>query len=106
IGSSDGSPSWRWGPSCWCWSWGSSMSGARGGSGGTSQSIVRPGGSAVACWREMRPPDVWETASFYTMYHFRPVGRCHIEVCHNLSCPLLGAESLLDHLKGRLRIGG
>jgi len=58
----------------------------------------------VARLLEMRPTDVWETASFYTMYHFRPVGRCHIEVCHNLSCTLLGAESLLDHLKGRLQI--
>ena len=58
----------------------------------------------VAGLLEMRPTDVWETASFYTMYHFRPIGRCHIEVCHNLSCTLLGAESLLDHLKGRLQI--
>ncbi len=58
----------------------------------------------VARLLEMRPTDVWETASFYTMYHFRPIGRCHIEVCHNLSCTLLGAESLLDHLKGRLQI--
>ena len=58
----------------------------------------------VANLLEMRSTDVWETASFYTMYHFRPIGRCHIEVCHNLSCTLLGAESVLDHLKGRLQI--
>jgi len=58
----------------------------------------------IAHLLEMRPTDVWETASFYTMFHFRPMGRCHIEVCHNLSCTLLGAESLLDVLKGRLQI--
>ncbi len=59
----------------------------------------------VATLLEMRPTDVWETASFYTMFHFRPVGRCHIEVCRNLSCTLLGAETLLSHLKGHLQIG-
>ncbi len=58
----------------------------------------------VANLLEMRPTDVWEVASFYTMFHFRPMGRCHIEVCHNLSCSLLGAESLLDHVKERLQI--
>ncbi len=58
----------------------------------------------VATLLEMRPTDVWEVASFYTMFHFRPMGRCHIEVCHNLSCSLLGAESLLDHVKERLQI--
>ena len=58
----------------------------------------------VASLLELRPTDVWETASFYTMYRFRPIGRCHIEVCHNLSCTLLGAGSLLDQLKGRLHI--
>jgi NADH-quinone oxidoreductase subunit F len=58
----------------------------------------------VANLLEMRPTDVWEVASFYTMFHFRSMGRCHIEVCHNLSCSLLGAESLLDHVKERLQI--
>lgn len=58
----------------------------------------------VANLLEMHPTDVWETASFYTMFHFRPMGRCHIEVCHNLSCTVLGAESLLGFLKERLRI--
>ncbi|MEA3509373.1 MAG: NADH-quinone oxidoreductase subunit NuoF [candidate division NC10 bacterium] len=58
----------------------------------------------VANRLEMRPTDVWEVASFYTMFHFRPIGRCHIEVCHNLSCSLLGAESLLDHVKERFQI--
>lgn len=58
----------------------------------------------VATLLDMRPTDVWETASFYSMFHFRPTGRCHIEVCHNLSCTLLGAESLLDCLKQRLQI--
>jgi NADH-quinone oxidoreductase subunit F len=58
----------------------------------------------VAALLEMRPIDVFETASFYTMYHFQPVGRCHIEVCRNLACGFLGADALLGFLKGRLQI--
>ena len=58
----------------------------------------------VAAFLGLRPTDVWETASFYTMFHFRPPGHYHIEICHNLSCSLLGAEPLLDYLKRRLQI--
>lgn len=58
----------------------------------------------VAHHLDMRPTDVWETATFYSMFHFQPKGRCHIEVCHNLSCTLLGAEPLLHFLKDRLQI--
>jgi len=58
----------------------------------------------VAALLDLRPADVWETASFYTMYRFQPVGRCHIEVCRNLSCTLSGADTLLGHLRNRLRI--
>ncbi|MFQ5883406.1 MAG: NADH-quinone oxidoreductase subunit NuoF [Candidatus Methylomirabilales bacterium] len=58
----------------------------------------------VAALLEIRSTDVWETASFYSMFHFQPMGRCHIEVCRNLSCTLLGAESLLGYLKGRLQV--
>lgn len=59
----------------------------------------------VAALLGLHPTEVWETASFYTMFHFRPPGRYHIEVCHNLSCSLLGAEPLLEYLKRRLQIG-
>jgi NADH-quinone oxidoreductase subunit E len=43
-------------------------------------------------------------ASFYTMYNRRPVGRHHIQVCQNLSCSLMGAESILEHLEKKLGI--
>ena len=41
---------------------------------------------------------VLNTATFYTMLRKQPVGRYHIEVCHNVSCHLRGADGLLGHL--------
>lgn len=49
--------------------------------------------------------EVLETASFYSMYHTKPVGRYVIQVCEGLSCHLAGgAENLLAHLRKKLRI--
>lgn len=52
----------------------------------------------------IRPIKVKEVASFYTMINQEPVGKYHIQVCSNLSCSLLGAESLLEHLKKKLGV--
>jgi len=43
-------------------------------------------------------------ATFYTMFNKRPVGKYHLQVCHNLSCSLLGAEHLIEYLQERLGI--
>ncbi len=50
------------------------------------------------------PVAVYEVATFYTMYNKEPVGKYHIQVCTNVSCMLLGAETLVDHLRKRLGI--
>ena len=39
--------------------------------------------------------------SFYSMFHRKPVGKFHLQVCTNISCQLLGAEKLVDYLCGR-----
>ena len=39
------------------------------------------------------------TASFYSMYKHKPVGRNVIQLCTNVSCMILGAEKLVDFLK-------
>lgn len=36
--------------------------------------------------------------TFYTMFNDKPVGRNHIQVCTNISCQLLGAESLVGYI--------
>jgi len=44
-------------------------------------------------------------ASFYTMYFKKPMGKHHVQVCTNVSCMLLGGETLLKHAKERLGVG-
>lgn len=58
----------------------------------------------VARFLEITPAQVEEVATFYTMYEHEPVGQYIVQVCCNLSCCLLGAESLLEHLKKKLNI--
>jgi NADH-quinone oxidoreductase subunit F len=53
---------------------------------------------------DLSPAQVHDTASFYTMYRFRPEGRRHIEVCTNISCALNGADELIGKLCDRLGI--
>jgi len=45
-----------------------------------------------------------EVLSFYGMLRREPIGRWHLQVCHNVSCSMRGAERLLDHLSGKLGI--
>jgi len=52
----------------------------------------------------LRPVQVFEVATFYTMYNKRPVGKYHVQVCTNISCSLLGADHIMDFLSQRLGI--
>ena len=47
---------------------------------------------------------VEEVLSFYGQLRRKPIGRCHIQVCRNLSCSLLGAERIVDQLRQKLGI--
>ncbi len=58
----------------------------------------------VADLLNIRPIRVKEVVTFYTMFNQEPVGKYHIQVCSNLSCSLLGADSLIDHVKDKLGI--
>ncbi len=54
---------------------------------------------------DLSPANVASVASFYTMYYKKPMGRHHVQVCTNLSCALVGSETILDCLKKKLGIG-
>ncbi len=41
------------------------------------------------------------TASFYSMFKHKPLGRNLIQICTNVSCLILGAERLIDFLKSK-----
>jgi len=45
-----------------------------------------------------------EVLAFYTQFTRKPLGRHHLQVCHNVSCSLRGAEGLVAHLCQRLGI--
>jgi NADH-quinone oxidoreductase subunit E len=51
-------------------------------------------------------PDIFfeEDANFYTMFPTKPVGKYLIQVCHNISCTLMGASELVEYLKQKLNI--
>lgn len=50
------------------------------------------------------PARIEGVATFYTMYNRRPVGKYHVQVCRNLSCSLMGAENLIEHVSRKLGI--
>lgn len=59
---------------------------------------------AVAEYLRIPAMDVYEAASFYSMFELRPVGRHTIAVCSNVSCMLRGADDLIEHLQNRLGV--
>ena len=52
----------------------------------------------------LSPAHVHEVVTFYTMFFQQPKGRHVVAVCHNLSCHLLGAKGIIEHMKERLGI--
>jgi len=58
----------------------------------------------VADILEITPLQVYEVATFYTLYNLKPVGKYHIQVCRTLPCALMGAEKLVAYLEEKLGI--
>lgn len=52
----------------------------------------------------MRPIQVYEVATFYSMYDLKPVGKHKISICTNISCMLCGSETIVKHLEKRLGV--
>lgn len=60
--------------------------------------------NAVADYLELPPIQVYEVATFYSMFQTRPVGRNDVAICTNVSCMLRGAEELVDHAEKKFGI--
>lgn len=58
----------------------------------------------VASILEIKPIEVFEVASFYSMYNLKPVGKCNLEVCQTSSCWLNGAEDIIKYIEKKLEI--
>jgi NADH-quinone oxidoreductase subunit E len=59
---------------------------------------------AVAEYLKLPPIQVFEVASFYSMFETKPVGKHSISVCTNISCMLRGGDDILAHVEKRLGI--
>jgi len=59
---------------------------------------------AVAAHLQLPPIQVYEAASFYSMFETHPCGRHHVSICTNISCMLRGGEELVAHVEQRLGI--
>ena len=66
--------------------------------------IDNPGVNYLAKFLDLEVTDVWETATFYSMFNLRPVGRHHLQICKTLSCKIMGEPEITDHICHKLGI--
>lgn len=59
---------------------------------------------AVADYLDLPPIQVYEIASFYSMFETKPVGRHSISVCTNISCMLCGSAEIVQHIEKKLGV--
>ena len=59
----------------------------------------------VASLLGVSPAHVHEAVTFYSLFHERPLGACHIQLCRNIACALRGAEGCRAAIQERLGIG-
>jgi NADH-quinone oxidoreductase subunit E len=58
----------------------------------------------VATLLKLEPIEVYEVATFYSMYNLKPVGRYIFEVCQTGPCMLRGSDNIIDYIKKKLNI--
>lgn len=58
----------------------------------------------LAKFLDLEVTDIWETATFYSMFNLRPVGKYHIQVCKTLSCRIMGEPEITGHICDKLGI--
>ena len=58
----------------------------------------------VASLLGMEPIEVYEVATFYSMYNLKPIGKYMFEVCQTGPCMLNGSDQIIDYIKQKLGI--
>lgn len=58
----------------------------------------------VASLLNIQPIEVYEVATFYTMFNLEPTGKFVFEVCRTGPCMLVGSDDIIEHIKNRLGI--
>jgi len=59
---------------------------------------------AVAEYLELPSIQVYEVATFYSMFQTKPVGRHNVAICTNVSCMLRGADDIVEHVENKLGV--
>ena len=59
---------------------------------------------AVADYLNLAPIEVYEVASFYSMYELKPVARHNVAICTNICCMLMGSGTIVEHVEKKLGI--
>ena len=59
----------------------------------------------VASLLNIEPIEVYEVATFYSMYNLKPVGRYLFEVCQTGPCMINGSDEIIAYIKNKLNIG-
>jgi len=63
-----------------------------------------PAMDKVAEYLTIEPIEVYEVASFYSMYFLQPKGKYVLEVCRTGPCCLVGAEKIMSHIESKLGV--
>src|SRR5215467_7833003 len=58
----------------------------------------------VASLLNLQPIEVYEVATFYTMYNMKPVGKYMFEVCRTGPCMLKGSDDIINYIEQKLNI--
>ena len=58
----------------------------------------------VAAYLHILPIEVYEVATFYTMFFLQPQGKYVLEVCRTGPCSLVGAEKMMQHIEKKLGV--
>jgi NADH-quinone oxidoreductase subunit E len=66
--------------------------------------LTRPLMDAVAAYLGLMPIQVYEVATFYSMFETKPCGRHHVAVCTNIACMLRGSDEIVGHIEKKLGI--
>ena len=60
--------------------------------------------NAIAAYLELPTIQVYEVATFYSMFQTREVGRNEVAICTNVSCMLRGADQIVEHVEKKLGV--
>jgi NADH-quinone oxidoreductase subunit E len=66
--------------------------------------VSAPAMDKIAEYLKLEDIEVYEVATFYSMYFMRPMGKYALEVCRTGPCGIVGAEKIMDHIEEKLGV--